>query len=180
MRYEGRPFCSADGVANKISRTWPHPEGKLRNTNTSEHRQQQTKPVRLSTKTHRQRSRAGWTSLSQLQYHMAASSRAKPHKAVPNRSRRDAWRRTKSRVATETRRSLPVRTSGSQFCYIWYTGDCKRDAGMSEVRMGYGIIVHDISYTMPSPSLIARFMGPTWGPSGADRTQVDPMLAPWI
>ena len=29
------------------------------------------------------------------------------------------------------------------------------------------------------PSLIARSMGPTWGPSGADRTQVCPMLAPW-
>ena len=28
-------------------------------------------------------------------------------------------------------------------------------------------------------SLIARFMGPTWGPSGADSTQVGPMLAPW-
>ena len=28
-------------------------------------------------------------------------------------------------------------------------------------------------------SLIARFMGLTWGPSGADRTQVGPMLAPW-
>ena len=28
-------------------------------------------------------------------------------------------------------------------------------------------------------SLIARFMGPTWGPSGADRTQVGTMLAPW-
>ena len=28
-------------------------------------------------------------------------------------------------------------------------------------------------------TLIARFMGPTWGPSGAGRTQVDPMLAPW-
>ena len=27
--------------------------------------------------------------------------------------------------------------------------------------------------------LIARFMGSTWGPSGADRTQVGPMLAPW-
>ena len=27
------------------------------------------------------------------------------------------------------------------------------------------------------PSLIARFMGPTWGTSGADRTQVGPMLA---
>ena len=25
--------------------------------------------------------------------------------------------------------------------------------------------------------LIARFVGPTWGPPGADRTQVDPMLA---
>ena len=28
-------------------------------------------------------------------------------------------------------------------------------------------------------TLIARFMGPTWGPSGADRTQVGPMLASW-
>ena len=29
-------------------------------------------------------------------------------------------------------------------------------------------------------SLITRFMGPTWGPPGADRTQVGPVLAPWI
>ena len=28
-------------------------------------------------------------------------------------------------------------------------------------------------------TLIARFLGPTWGPSGADRTQMGPMLAPW-
>ena len=28
-------------------------------------------------------------------------------------------------------------------------------------------------------TLIARFMGPTWGLPGADRTQVGPMLAPW-
>ena len=28
-------------------------------------------------------------------------------------------------------------------------------------------------------SLIVRFMGPTWGPSGSDRTQVGPMLVPW-
>ena len=28
-------------------------------------------------------------------------------------------------------------------------------------------------------SLIARFMGPTWGPPWSCRTQVDPMLAPW-
>ena len=26
---------------------------------------------------------------------------------------------------------------------------------------------------------IARFMGPTWDPPGADRTQMGPMLAPW-
>ena len=31
---------------------------------------------------------------------------------------------------------------------------------------------------MSETSLIARFMGSTWGPSGADRTQVGPMLAP--
>ena len=31
-----------------------------------------------------------------------------------------------------------------------------------------------------APSLRATFMGPTWGPPGADRTQVVPMLAPWI
>ena len=28
-------------------------------------------------------------------------------------------------------------------------------------------------------TLIARFMGPTWGPSGAGRTQMGPMLVPW-
>ena len=28
-------------------------------------------------------------------------------------------------------------------------------------------------------TLITRFMGPIWGPSGADRTQMGPMLAPW-
>ena len=34
-------------------------------------------------------------------------------------------------------------------------------------------------FARQSESLIARFMGPTWGPSGADRTQVSSMLAPW-
>ena len=41
-----------------------------------------------------------------------------------------------------------------------------------------------ISYSWPhcgdtSRSLITSFRGPTWGPSGADRTQAGPMLAPW-
>ena len=30
-----------------------------------------------------------------------------------------------------------------------------------------------------STSLMARFMGPIWGPSGANRTQMGPMFAPW-
>ena len=34
--------------------------------------------------------------------------------------------------------------------------------------------LHHLIYT-----LIARFMGPTWGTSGADRTQVCPISAPW-
>ena len=33
--------------------------------------------------------------------------------------------------------------------------------------------------SMGKQTLIARFMGPTCDPSGADRTQVGPMLAPW-
>ena len=36
-----------------------------------------------------------------------------------------------------------------------------------------------ISRISCSPILMARLMWPTWGPSGADRTQVGPMLAPW-
>ena len=34
--------------------------------------------------------------------------------------------------------------------------------------------------TLNDSALIAKFMGPTWGPSGADWTQMGPMLAPWI
>ena len=38
---------------------------------------------------------------------------------------------------------------------------------------------HCLDYYPGAVSQIARFMGPTWGPSGADRIQVGPMLAPW-
>ena len=44
------------------------------------------------------------------------------------------------------------------------------------------VIIHPcpkLSNGGPRCSLIARFMGPTWGPSGVVRTQVGPMLAPW-
>ena len=36
-----------------------------------------------------------------------------------------------------------------------------------------------ICHSVVVKTLIARFMRPTWGPSGANRTQVGPMLAPW-
>ena len=39
------------------------------------------------------------------------------------------------------------------------------------------MVCHDIHYCLMTQ--IAIFMGPTWGPPGADRTQVSPMLAPW-
>ena len=43
-------------------------------------------------------------------------------------------------------------------------------------------LLPDIEWDVPRLSSgttqIIRFMGPTWGPPGADRTQVDPMLAP--
>ena len=38
--------------------------------------------------------------------------------------------------------------------------------------------VHIVQPHSGETALIATFMGPTWGPSGADRTQVGPMLAP--
>ena len=37
----------------------------------------------------------------------------------------------------------------------------------------------DLGITPPMYTLITRFMGPSWGPPGDDRTQVGPMLAPW-
>ena len=36
-----------------------------------------------------------------------------------------------------------------------------------------------LQYTRLQYTLTATFVGPTWGPAGADRTQVGSMLAPW-
>ena len=56
---------------------------------------------------------------------------------------------------------------------IW---DCVGKCQMSwhELILTFHIIQWDVI------TLKTRFMGPTWGPPGADRTQVGPMLAPWI
>ena len=43
------------------------------------------------------------------------------------------------------------------------------------IGLGY-LAIH---MTAVRPNLIAKFMESTWSPSGADRTQMGPMLAPW-
>ena len=47
-----------------------------------------------------------------------------------------------------------------------------RDLLMNTIRKGVNLE----EYIM---SMIAGVMGPTWGPSGADKTQVGSVLAPW-
>ena len=44
----------------------------------------------------------------------------------------------------------------------------------------YVVSINDVSEVGAfGDALIARFMGPAWGPPGDDRTQVGRMLAPW-
>ena len=50
---------------------------------------------------------------------------------------------------------------------MWNVQSCKK------------AIYYVMSHAHQVASVIARFMRPTWGPSGADMTQVGPMLAPW-
>ena len=60
-------------------------------------------------------------------------------------------------------------SSGSQLFLEFHSDGSVQETGFYAKYMVIG----------PGKStLIARFMGPSWGPSGADRTQVGPMLAP--
>ena len=55
----------------------------------------------------------------------------------------------------------------------------KTKQGAASYVYGLSNLAFFVSSFASSKTLIARFIGPTWGPSGADRTQVGPMLAPW-
>ena len=57
-----------------------------------------------------------------------------------------------------------MEADGPLTCYWWH-GD-----GVNEP-------VHQ--QQLDWPTLRVRFVGPTWGPSGADRTKLGPMVAPW-
>ena len=47
------------------------------------------------------------------------------------------------------------------------------------ILLDFVLFAYSTSMALREHTQIARFMGPTWGPPGADRTQVGPMLAPW-
>ena len=61
--------------------------------------------------------------------------------------------------------------------------NCKDGSVEPPLNLEHGcVITSHINYgciCLSVTSLIARFTGSTWGSSGADRTQVGPMLAPW-
>ena len=62
-------------------------------------------------------------------------------------------------------------------------GSCmlKTEYDFKHIHIQWGIIYDPgwVSRSAARASQIARFMGPIWGPSGADRTQVGPMWALW-
>ena len=65
---------------------------------------------------------------------------------------------------------------GQRHAIIW------TDAGILLIgpsKTDFNEIIHFHSRNFWKCPLIARFMGPTWGPSGADMTQVGPRWAPW-
>ena len=51
--------------------------------------------------------------------------------------------------------------------------------GPPDVQFQQSVAPGEGTHYMMVTTLIARFMGQAWGPSGADRTQVGPMLVPW-
>ena len=80
------------------------------------------------------------------------------------------------------------------YVYIYMNSSYLNCIGIKAWRSNYVHVRYCDVITQPCPylygglvkpavevktSIIARFMGPTWGPSGADRTQVGPLLAPW-
>ena len=69
---------------------------------------------------------------------------------------------------------------GAQYvhCYATFVRDAITHIMPSRYRgpWGTGSVAAAISQMV---SLISRFMGPTWGTTGSDRTQVGPMLDPW-
>ena len=144
----------------EFTRSWPQPWMAASNTDTLEHSQQQIswrKPIRMSTKAHRQGSRAVGTSLRRLQHPMTASSRAKPLQPVPNQTltRRAALARTHSnrRPPTKTPRSPPMFKNFRDELLLQEqlkSQDTKATANEMPVWAKRALDTSNISYMMPS------------------------------
>ena len=64
--------------------------------------------------------------------------------------------------------------------FLSRTGYCGPYGCVDAIDAPCGAGFWKAAYKLEEIPLIARFLGPTWGPPGADRTQVGPILAPWI
>ena len=64
----------------------------------------------------------------------------------------------------------------SYWCIHGLNGNVMRGTWVCMTKCYFGI---SSPKTYHKASLIARLMGPTWGPPGADKTQARPMMAPW-
>ena len=77
---------------------------------------------------------------------------------------------------------------------MWYSGNTKsgkqeftspkhmevwKVTSLYSLCIDKGPLLLSDSKSSPTHTQIAIFIGPTWGPTGADRTQVGPMLVPW-
>ena len=82
------------------------------------------------------------------------------------------------------RKNYIVNTQTHEYSNLsYFVDECNRlvaryvPVNLTSVVPGYVYIdVTDIPQAIPQ---IAKFMGPTWGPSGSCRPQMGPMLAPW-
>ena len=75
--------------------------------------------------------------------------------------------------------SLKYIITTRSLCWGWWPGSCLNIKTVWMV-IGPSYLYSGNPYTgKTASSLIARLMGPTWGPPGATRTQVGPMLATW-
>ena len=85
------------------------------------------------------------------------------------------YRKMKGFFSLFSSRPLNNNASQVQFIYFCYNVRPEHEKSFADI-----VFVGVISILYPwKPSLIAKFMGPTWVPHGSDRAQVGSMLATW-
>ena len=103
-------------------------------------------------------------------------SNHQPHDRLRNRLFR---RRSKKTSKLRVTGLFPAQmASNAENVSIWWRHQAKQDTKESQGNMSNPIFKDKVQgwTSKELRTLIARFMGPTWGSSVADRTQVGPML----